>query len=597
MITNLQQEFNNNRFTKFITSIRFVYFKGIKRNATINFNFPITVLVGQNGSGKSSCLQALYGCPKGYNPSKYWFSTKIDPIKTLEDDIKYPTIIYSYIDRTKSILTPAEVLYINNKNKHEDDWETSKPLQKYQMNTETRNAPVEMNVIYIDFKNIISAYDKCFNFTDPSRFSSPRIQDYIRRQSSQLKNVFSAVKSTYSRHGKLQNRTLYEFSDVEIEQMNYILSKNYEAGLYLEHKFYDQWGETVIFKNKDFEYSEAVAGCGEIAVAIMVKKINEAPNHSLILLDEPEVSLHPQAQKKLQEYLIQQSLKKHIQFVVSTHSPSFVQNLPNNAIKIFLNTPSGQFDIIEENVSPKTAFQVVGYSPISTDVIKVEDKLAKLVIEATIRKVENINPAYKNIKVHYTPGGAKSIYENVANILNYEESTYKNYYFVMDNDMYEAFDDISTWSESKITKENLIQHIVDKTGIRKQKVSKWFPHDSSDSDKKIIENIRKYITYANKHLMSLPVETPEELIWDDELCKLKLQQILLNEELASTRYQEITTTTDYKQKFALLAKIVFGDDIHASDFECLHKEFISRWFNKNDETLSQIKVNILDKII
>lgn len=597
MITKLQQEFNNYKFAKFITSIRFVYFKGIQRNAMIHFNFPITVLVGQNGSGKSSCLQALYGCPKGYNPSKYWFSTKIDPIKTLEDDIKYPTIIYSYIDSTKDINTPAEVLYINNKNKHEDDWETSKPLQKYQMNTETRNPPVEMEVTYIDFKNIISAYDKCFNFTDPSRFSSPRIQDYIRRQSPQLKNVFSAVKPTYSRQGKLQNRALYEFSDVEIEQMNYILGKNYKAGLYLEHKFYDQWGETVIFKNKDFEYSEAVAGCGEIAVAIMVKKINKAPNYSLILLDEPEVSLHPQAQKKLQEYLIQQSLKKHIQFVVSTHSPSFVQNLPNNAIKIFLNTPSGHFDIIEENVSPKTAFQVVGYSPISTDVIKVEDKLAKLVIEATIRKVENINPAYKNIKVHYTPGGAKSIYENVANILNYEESTYQNYYFVMDNDEYEAFDDISTWPESQITKENLIQHIADKTVIGKNKVSKWFPHDSSDSDKKIIEYIRKYITYANKHLMPLPTDTPEEIIWDDELCGLKLQQILLNKELASTIHQEITATTDYKQKFALLAKIVFGDDIHASDFECLHKEFISRWINKNDETLSQIKVNILDKII
>lgn len=597
MIIKLQEEFNNNKFTKFITNIRFIYFKGIKRNATINFNFPITVLVGQNGSGKSSCLQALYGCPKGYNPSKYWFSTKIDPIKVLEDDIKYPTIIYSYIDRTKNILAPAEVLYINNKNKHEDDWETSKPLQKYQMNTETRNSPVEMDVTYIDFKNIISAYDKCFNFTDSSRFSSSRIQEYIRRQSPQLKNVFNAKKTTYSRQGKIQNRALYKFSNTEIEQMNYILGKNYEAGLYLEHKFYDQWGETVIFKNKNFEYSEAVAGCGEIAVAIMVKKINETPNNSLILLDEPEVSLHPQAQKKLQEYLIQQSLKKHIQFVVSTHSPSFVQNLPNNAIKIFLNTPSGQFDIIEENVSSKTAFQVVGYSPINTDVVKVEDKLAKLVIEATIRKVDNINPAYKNIKVHYTPGGAKSIYENAANILSYEESTYKNYYFVMDKDVYKAFDDISTWQESQITKENLLQHIADKTGITKDKVHKWFPHNSSDTDEKIIEIIRKYINYANKHLMSLPTETPEELIWDDELCKLKLQQILLNEELASTKYQEIIATTDYKQKFSLLAKIVFGDDVHSGEFECLHKEFISRWINKNDKTLLQIKVNILDKII
>ena len=167
----------------------------------------------------------------------------------------------------------------------------------------------------------------------------------------------------------------------------------------------------------------------------------------------------------------------------------------------------------------------------------------------------------------------------------------------MDKDVYKAFDDISTWQESQITKENLLQHIADKTGITKDKVRKWFPHNSSDTDEKIIEIIRKYINYANKHLMSLPTETPEELIWDDELCKLKLQQILLNEELASTKYQEIIATTDYKQKFSLLAKFVFGDDVHSGEFECLHKEFISRWINKNDKTLLQIKVNILDKII
>lgn len=597
MINRLQEEYNNNRFPKFIKSIRFIYFKGIHRNAEINFEYPITVLIGQNGSGKSSCLQALFGCPKGYNPSKYWFSTKIDPIKTLEDDVKYPTLIYSYIDRTKGIINPAEVLYINNKNKHEDDWETSKPLQKYNMSTEKRNPPIEMSVTYIDFKNIISAYDKCFNFTDSSRFKSPRIQEYIRRQSPQLKKVFSETKDIYQRQSKVQNKKLYKFSDDEIMQMNHILGKNYKSGLYVEHKFYDQWGETVIFQNSDFEYSEAVAGCGEIAVAIMVKKINEAPNNSLILLDEPEVSLHPSAQEKLQKYLLEQSIKKHIQFVVSTHSPSFIKDLPNNAIKVFVNMPDGYFNIIEENVSAKTAFQIVGYPVIDTDIIKVEDKLAKYVLEAVIRKYEQTNPAYKTIKIHYTPGGAKSIYKDVTNILKFEKSTYNRYYFVLDGDQFNVFDDISTWELGKITKENLLKHVADTSEMNLSTVKELFPHNTSDSDEIIINIIRKYIEYANKHVLLLPALTPEELIWDNDLCLTKLKSILVDESKSNEKYDEINNVSDYKQKFKLLAESIYGANIHASDFECLHKEFITRWINKDSETVSQIKVTILDKIV
>ena len=45
------------------------------------FDFPMTVLVGKNGSGKSSTLHALFGSPNGYNLGDFWFSTEVDPIK------------------------------------------------------------------------------------------------------------------------------------------------------------------------------------------------------------------------------------------------------------------------------------------------------------------------------------------------------------------------------------------------------------------------------------------------------------------------------------------------------------------------------------
>ena len=40
----------------------------------------MTVLIGKNGSGKSSTLHALFGAPQGYTCSDFWFSTDVDPI-------------------------------------------------------------------------------------------------------------------------------------------------------------------------------------------------------------------------------------------------------------------------------------------------------------------------------------------------------------------------------------------------------------------------------------------------------------------------------------------------------------------------------------
>ena len=55
-----------------------------------------------------------------------------------------------------------------------------------------------------------------------------------------------------------------------------------------------------------------------------------------ILLDEPEVSLHPGAQERLVEFLFEQIKKHKHQVVVSTHSPSIIRHLPPEAIKVMM---------------------------------------------------------------------------------------------------------------------------------------------------------------------------------------------------------------------------------------------------------------------
>src|SRR5690606_39346468 len=76
-------------------------------------------------------------------------------------------------------------------------------------------------------------------------------------------------------------------------------------------RFSRDWSSDVCSSDlKNINYSEAFAGSGETAIVILVHKIFNATNESLILLDEPETSLHSGAQKRLMSFLIEQCIKK-----------------------------------------------------------------------------------------------------------------------------------------------------------------------------------------------------------------------------------------------------------------------------------------------
>ena len=119
------------------------------------------------------------------------------------------------------------------------------------------------------------------------------------------------------------------------------MDKRYSAVKIIEHQFYSKWGTSVYFAQKANDdsfagkYSEAFAGSGESAVAKLVHKLYKAEKGSLLLLDEPEVSLHPGAQKRLLEYILVNIRDKGLQVVISTHSPSMLlQVLHSNILDI-----------------------------------------------------------------------------------------------------------------------------------------------------------------------------------------------------------------------------------------------------------------------
>lgn len=486
-------------------------------NSEISFDSQFTVLVGPNGSGKTSVLQALYGCPNRYSTSKFWFSTSMDPIDDGggESGNRY---IYEYTlpSETKR---KVEVLKIRRSRKSNPDyWETARPQprdgmvldnnftdEELQFRTaeNERWRPVSKPVIYIDFKAEISAFDRFFNFGSfMKRKTIKTKQDYLRLRSSALQKIIEGKSHTF--HGR-KVKGIEKLSNKALKQISTILGKKYLEASIVYHDLFETEGITIIFKQDDLGYTEAVAGSGEVAVVSCVKKIMDAKKPSLILMDEPEVSLHPGAQIKLREFIFNQIKDKEHQVILTSHSPTLVSGLSPNSIKVFFQRQDGKFDIIPD-AEPGQAFVRLGDETYNGIDIIVEDELMKLLVEKALRSLDQMEQY--NVKVY--PGGGPSIKNTVITSMM-SEGKIREAIVLLDGDQKEheqEFDFSSVTEEQRKAIGDLAtQHIgrslklPEPSNADKEKTNKKY-----DLYKKALKIYDSLFFFGN-------TDIPEELLW------------------------------------------------------------------------------------
>jgi predicted ATP-dependent endonuclease of OLD family len=292
LIATIHKIKSNGLFKKYIDFIQFPFFRNIEVNTRITFEFPLTVFIGQNGCGKSSCLHAIYGAPQNNTPGEFWFETKLDPVEYYDDQKKRHSFWYSYADDAgvQREVIKARIRREGNPNY----WETSRPLSWAGMKPRlNRDKTIQKNVIYLDFRAELSAFDKYFYFGDLKNSKARNKQEFIRTKSSSLKNLFDGKKEQIRSKRRSLNGPVEEFSEEETKHISSILGRKYAKGKSVLHQLYRSEGYSVMFETGFAKYSEAFAGSGEVAVVRLVREVLAAPPYSLILLDEPEVSLHP----------------------------------------------------------------------------------------------------------------------------------------------------------------------------------------------------------------------------------------------------------------------------------------------------------------
>ena len=418
LVAAAKKKFNEGKFDKFIHGMCFPKFKSFAPDVKISFRFPITVLVGPNGGGKSSILHAAWGMPLKHSTSRFWFSTPVDPIDF--DANNQNRYWYSHFIKPLNRVVESRKMCGN---KSHGYWEPTRPALKEGMKgmptknpayapfmspTGDRWTPVDRSPYYFNAKAESSAFDRFFNSVELSSLSAK--QDYFVKYSGKLREVIDGSLSSFGYYRVERVAEYFVLSPDQLDSVNKILQKNYSEARYIRHKLYDKYAHSpsVIFKTATRSYSECFAGSGELAVVNFVLALGNLEDYGLLLLDEPETSLHPGAQEKLTEYLLRLVNEKHIQVIISTHSPTFVQLLPTEALVVLDETSIG---VVPRPFPTKaSAFERLGVVDQEKVTILVEDKLLKAVVDQAVSRFPK--PLRNKVNVVAAELGVSEMFSN-----------------------------------------------------------------------------------------------------------------------------------------------------------------------------------------
>ncbi|AIN81504.1 hypothetical protein HMPREF3122_08470 [Corynebacterium sp. HMSC11H10] len=547
-VLKLTNAFTNwKKFNNFITSMRFPCYKTLAKGLELDFDWPITALVGANGSNKSSILQALYGAPAGKSVSDFWFSTAVDDINENfrgANSNEIQRFIYTYRFDNSGVEAECRKARVSRNyrktkalpkrlegKKDPDYWEPTKRVQKDGMRALPRKGfdehiskkrdrwnPIEKNVIYMDFRSEISAFDKYLYHMPLSRDVNSRTDKrykIVQKSEDLAEAMERGDRLPKFLAGRVHEPVRY-FEAEAVEECRKIIGKPLSDIAIIEHRFFYTRGFTIrfILEDSSGSFSEAHAGAGEFAVARIVDSVLSAPPGSLIIFDEPETSLHPGAQSRLMDFLVRQCLKYGHQMAIATHSPAFVAELPPQAIKVLaFSNEDRKVHLVANKCSPNEAFLRVGdLRAQSGYTVLVEDRLSQLIVETAIRKVNRI--MLETIDVVVFPGGENDLVNH--NTASHALAGVDNILILIDGDgrppgfadrNLAAFDkELKTELGADASWEAFWKNYIFRPGCPS------IPKNSNDST--LEDSRRACALWAKEYLQFLPGGVPEQLVAD-----------------------------------------------------------------------------------
>ncbi|MGB3763409.1 MAG: AAA family ATPase, partial [Ornithinimicrobium sp.] len=276
-ITALSERVRKRGYTKYLSGMRLVKLRGFE-DVEIRFDFPVTALIGPNGAGKTTILGAAGLIYDSVPPRRFFAKSG-----AYDGSMRGWRIEYELIDRSRhgSPSVSRTASYLKAK------W--------------NRDA-VERVVVISGISRTLPASER----KDTYRF---------------IKGDFTGAREV-------------TFSKAVVEAVENILGK--AAANYLQVDA-DAEGKNSIYavrgsSDDEDSYSEFHFGAGEASIIRIVSRIEEAPDDSLLLIEEIENGLHPVATRRVVEYLIEVARRKSCQVIFTTHSNDALAPLPTEAV-------------------------------------------------------------------------------------------------------------------------------------------------------------------------------------------------------------------------------------------------------------------------
>lgn len=261
--------------------------RGLK-DIHIEFNYPLTVICGRNGCGKTTVL-ALAALAFHSPPRHYPFNAIRKP-KDNEDFTYYTFRDFFFQGPGDPNLAGIEISW---KYFHEGRSFTKrikKETQKWMRYPTRPERPV--------------------HFLGISR-SVPAIEQLV------LRNYFAQMSSEDDK---------VVLSEEYVRRLSDILGRQYDGATELIAAKYSL--RSVRAGN---QYSSFNMGLGEDNLITLLLILQNCPAEALIIIEEIELGLHPEALRKLAQHLLEITYEKKLQVIVSTHSQFFLDYIPRQA--------------------------------------------------------------------------------------------------------------------------------------------------------------------------------------------------------------------------------------------------------------------------
>lgn len=262
------------------------------------------VIIGENSSGKTTLLKCIY------------------------DSFEIDECDYEEVGDNKVELTPA--LYTATVKLEKNEVGMLSPEIAYALGDRSTDPKVVYMPTEINFEKI-NKVDNTLNFT-------PHFQNIVDQNMTQ--NVPSFIATRINKEiFKNRNKTIGQVIDKVCDDINSIFSI---MNLDIKLVGLSETSETKpIFRNslgKEFDIAGLSSGEKQLFLRALSLKFLEV-NNSIILIDEPEISLHPEWQRKIID--VYKSIGHNNQLIIATHSPHVIGNITSNELRVMAKDEKG----------------------------------------------------------------------------------------------------------------------------------------------------------------------------------------------------------------------------------------------------------------